>query len=418
VLLGASGNTVLAGEFQGALNFFGMASTLQATSSGSVFLGIVDATGNGVKSWTVPAPLPQATLTTGYLASAVDASGNILLAATYSATYAGAAGDAGDAGPPVGLALGGTCGTLPFGTGSFVAMFDSSLSCKVSAAFPAMPARAAIAAVPTGFVLAGGINGVADFGCASVPTTVGEDVFVAGFDATGKCSSLTVYVNLGDEEATGLAADSAGHLFLSGTFTGGMLDLGTSAPLLGMAGQKEAFVAALGIASPWATRFQGSSLDSVGGLALLPAAGAGTPQDVVVAGSFDGALDVNDGGLATTQPAIFAARLSGANGATVWAHTIAGTGPVSVAADGKGNTAYAGASGSDVLVAELDPSGDAGPSTTISGTAKRQSNGIVFDANGGRLVAGTFGGTLDGLDGGSLLMSAGGNDIFLLRLCP
>jgi hypothetical protein len=131
-------------------------------------------------------------------------------------------------------------------------------------------------------------------------------------------------------------------------------------------------VAALESALPgthlWSRRFGGTSFDQGLGVAVD---GSG---NVLVTGVFEGTVDFGGGPLTSAGIIdIFVAKYSGTDGSHVW-------------------------------------------SRRFGSTIFDEGLGVAVDGSGNVLVTGVFEGTVD--FGGGPLTSAGGNDIFLLRLRP
>jgi hypothetical protein len=294
-------------------------------------------------------------------------------------------------------------------------LVDSAGKCKLARAYAAKPSVASLAFDSKGnLVLAGGFRDPLDFGCPDfnpVPTAT-QQIFVVKLDpTTGACVPGTgrSFGSGGDAVATGIAVDTAtDDIYLTGTFQG-TLDLGTGANPLDAGGTTEAFLARLSsLPNTWVKGYAG-----LGKPAVPPAGVVKVPAGVVVTATFTGFIENRpDADVGT----IVTAMAFDPRGNNLWAQPICSE-VTAVAADPTGVTAFVGASGPDLLVTELDPSG---MSTvyreTITGTGTRQGNAIAFGA-AGLYVAGTFGGWLDLPDAG-FLHSAGQGDVFLLELCP
>jgi hypothetical protein len=114
----------------------------------------------------------------------------------------------------------------------------------------------------------------------------------------------------------GLSVDSAGKLFVAGSFSG---NLAFGATSLASAGNSDAFVAKLdpanGFAPLWAVRLGGTSPDVANGVAI------DSRGDATAVGSFyktsTGAAGLVASG--TTAPDAFVLKLSGADGSTQFA---------------------------------------------------------------------------------------------------
>jgi hypothetical protein len=411
VLVDAAGYLVLTGSFAGQVDFN------KELDVGTTFVAVLTTPTMALWSTSMPVTL---------LASAVDAQGRILIAGTYgSAADAGTVdfGDAGADGGDGGSSDGGSggCGPLDPTKHSFVAAFDQGTGdCKFAQSFAASPTRASLAVDPAGDIFfAGGVAGVADFGGASPPTTNGEDIFVVKLDPSGNWQWQRDMGSAGNDEATGVAYDANGHVVVTGTIAGPVnFGLSGMGPIVSVS-KADVFVLSLDGTndgqSVWATSFPGAATDT-GASAGVVAVSSG----LVVAGSFGKSVTVGTKTLTSTNGAGFAAWLD-LTGAPTWEVAITGgtatTTLASLAVDTSGDTAYVGAYGPDILVAELGPTGALTAQHIITGMqgSARRGNAVAFD--GTKIaVVGAFAGTLD-LGGGQTRASAGGLDAFLLELC-
>lgn len=135
--------------------------------------------------------------------------------------------------------------------------------------------------------VAGTFQGSISFDTCNAASSGGTHLFVLTLSAQGQCSALYTTGGAGDQEATGLAADAAGNLYVVGRFQGESdfgLGLGSS-PL-----DWDGFVLALSAGQlSWMTPLVGT--------------GDAAPEDVVVTstgtlvvgGSFQGELDWSSG---------------------------------------------------------------------------------------------------------------------------
>lgn len=151
----------------------------------------------------------------------------------------------------------------------------------------------AIAAVPQtdDFVVAGVFDGTLELpGAAPVSTKGLADVFVLRVDAAGAVVWSRTLGGAGADRVRSIAADGAGNVFLAGSFAGPSLDTGgavlANADVAGR-GTSDAFLVWLdGKGAPvFSQRFGGADDDVASAVGL---AGNG---DLVVAGSFQGAVD-------------------------------------------------------------------------------------------------------------------------------
>jgi hypothetical protein len=407
LLVDNSGNFVLAGSFQGQLNFGG--STLSAV--GATYPGDAGTAGDagdaGDAGTMTSVALPNTFATkldptsfkaqwstsfpAQYLASAVDASGNVVIAAVYSGAT---------------LTLPG-CTTLDPASNSFVAKLDGTTgACIFATQFPASPKSASLTVDMAGNILfAGGIDGVAAFGAANPPNTDGEDIFVVQLDSGGAYVWQTTFGSPNDDAATGVAVDASNDVYVTGTFNG-LMDVGLGSNPLNST-VSNVFVLSLDTnGTPlWAQQLVSANTESAGGIAV-------TPSGVAVAGGYAKTIDIGGTMLtATTSGSGFASMLSPVDGSTVWAKSLSGTSVTAFGADTTGNMAYALTSASGILVIGLDPGGTVTFDEPITGTGSAAS--LAFAGTGTPVaLAGSFTHKL------GALQSAGGDDVFFLEVCP
>jgi hypothetical protein len=157
-------------------------------------------------------------------------------------------------------------------------------------------------------VVAGGFDGTLDFGSIVLTSSGVEDVFVAKLDATGAPVWAKRFGDSAQQAATAVAVDAAGDVVLTGSFSG---TLALGGPPLQATGFVDAFVAKLGGAAGahlWSKPY---------GLAGFAAGlDVATYQSrVLVTGAFTGSLDLGGGpfGDATSYQA-FVVKLDPAGG--------------------------------------------------------------------------------------------------------
>lgn len=223
-----------------------------------------------------------------------------------------------------------------------------------------------------------------------------------------------------------------GHVFAGGWFQG-TVEVGGQE--LTSDGSNDAFVAKLDAATGsavWAVRFGSTEIDSAEGIAID---GNG---DVFVVGRFQGTVDFGGGGrMSAGDSDIFVVKLNGATGAHIWSARYGGLGNdgggSAIAVSGANEIVVAGAFSSaslsfggasltnagagvgDLYVAKLGNAGGAHVwSKRLGGAASDSLASMAVDSAGDVVLTGEFLGTTN--YGGSDLMSAGGTDIFLVKL--
>jgi hypothetical protein len=216
-------------------------------------------------------------------------------------------------------------------------------------------------------LVTGDFGGTVDFGGGPLTSAGAGDIFVAMFSGVNGAHLWSQrFGGITGDAGRGIAADGTGNVLVTGYFLG-TVDFGGGA--LTSAGIDDIFVAKFsGVdgAHLWSQRFGGTSTDVGTGLA---ADGSG---NVLVTGFFSGTVDFGGGPLTTAGGNdIFVAKLSGVDGAHLWSQRF-------------------GSTGADVGL------------------------GLAADGSGNVLVTGFFQGTVD--FGGDVLTSAGGDDIFVLKL--
>lgn len=175
----------------------------------------------------------------------------------------------------------------------------------------------------------------------------------------------------------------------------------------------------------WARRF-GDANDQVGRSIATDGAG-----NVFITGDFAGTIDIGNALPSAGSGDVFVAKLD-ANGSPVWARRFGDVNNqygAGVAVDGTGNVivtghfsgavdfgggALASAGVDDVFVVKLDPGGNYLWSKRFGGVGADFGQGVAVDSTGNVLVTGYFYGSAD--FGGGALTSAGGSDIFVLKL--
>lgn len=399
----AAGHLLVGGDFQGTLDF-GVSALTASTTQG--FVALLDAA-TLKPSW-------SRSLGATYLASALDASGDVIVAGSYTSAV------------PVDLG----CGVLDANKSFFLAKIDPtkslpSAACVFSKAFAAPIVRATLAVAGNGdIVLAGGsqgpANGPVELGTGPLPAHGGLDVVIARFTSTGSTQWSHAFGTPGDEAAVGVALDPAsGDAFITGDFVG-QLDFATGGNGIDSgAGKRDIFFAGFDPAGVplWADHFKGPNDDRATGIAVVS-------DGIVLGGDYVGSIDLGTSHETSAMPSAFVVGKLKLDGSPLWAATLDGQGNGTflslAAAAGDGivltGSVTVSATTSDLLVASLDKKGKPLYQTTFPGTGL--SRGLAVVAHGGVVdVAGGFDGTLD-LGAAGKLQSQGGQDVFIAHLCP
>lgn len=222
-------------------------------------------------------------------------------------------------------------------------------------------------------LVTGYFNGSVDFGGGLLTSVDAADVFVAKFKPDGMLSWANAYGNVSDQIATGIAADSAGNVVVTGYFNGAIDFGGGSLVSAGaVPGPSDIFIAELtaGGTYTWAHRFGDSNDQRAAGVAV------GLSGKVLITGAMTGQADFGAGPLASAGGQdIFVAKLDAdQHGGCVWAKRF-------------------------------------GDADAQWGTA------ITTNAAGDVFIAGAFHGSVD-FGGNLVLASAGGADVFVAKLSP
>jgi hypothetical protein len=290
-------------------------------------------------------------------------------------------------------------------------------------------------------LVTGGFTGPATFGAGERNKTIltsqdgSLDAFVAKLAGNGTLIWATQAGGAGIDEGVGAAADAGGNALVAGVFTDcATFGKGPARATVSSAGESDVFVAKYDPDGSlrWVTRAGGTEADGVAGIAA-DAAGNG-----LVAGTFFGAAAFGAGASQTTLTSagfsdLFVARYD-PDGLLLWARRAGGTSYESasgIAADASGSSyvtgRFAGAAtfgpgeanettltGSGVYLARFGAGGSLLWARAISGALN--AGGIAVDAAGNGTVTGSF---VDPADfGGTILTSAGRNDIFVARYAP
>lgn len=223
-------------------------------------------------------------------------------------------------------------------------------------------------------VIAGSISGSADFGSGTAQTSSMGDAFLAKYTSSGAYLLSKVLGSSSNDQASAVAVDGSGNMFLIGTFSGSVSFGGASPLNTNTANLVVAKYSAAG-AYVWAQPFGGTTAQVVPGTE----ASANASGDVVVTGSFCGNLAFGTtmlasvGTCAAQDTDIFTVRLSGSNGSPITANRDGGSSQdvgygITQTSDGKhflagafqgfadfGGTAHTSAGGYDAIILGLAP---------------------------------------------------------------
>lgn len=309
----SSGNVYTSGLFNGTADFDPSGATANLTSAGSndIFISKLDNTGAYV--W---AKQVGSTTTDVSFALAADSSGNSYTTGSFTGTV--------DFDPNAGTEDHTSAGASDL----FVLSLDASgnLNWAVTTGGTLSELANAITIDPDGSLLLSGLfSGTSDFdpsaSTADLTAIGGSDAFVLKLDDTGNYIGAFAFGGSASDEATGIAADPAGNILVTGHFNGTAdLDPGTGTENYTAAGLDDIFLVKL--AGPDATAPEAT--------AIVPDVTSPTNADTIVYTitfsedvlKFNDAADLvithtgtADTGVAIAGgPAIYTATLSGVSG--------------------------------------------------------------------------------------------------------
>ena len=349
IIMGPSGDVLVTGAFSGAIDFGG--APIVSTGTEDVFIAKLDSNGAHVwsKSFGVTALQKRP-------AMAVDGSGNVFLAGSFSGSVDFGGGPLTSAGSEdVYIVKLGAAGEHVW---SMRAGDDES------------QAVTSLAVDGSGdLVVVGSFGGSLDLGGGALPSAVGISGFVAKLDAAGNhvwSKSFGVAGDFSLQHPTSVAVGDDGEPVMTGYFSGS-IDLG-SGPLKTNA-YSSFFLAKLDSAGHpvWGKSFGDAGDQSAESVAL------DLFGNVVLTGYFHGQVDF-------------------------------GGGPIAEAGDG------------DVFVTKFDAGGGHLWGKRFGDGHGQAGRSVASGASGDVLIIGDFGGTVD--FGGGPLGPAGGLDVFVARFSP
>ena len=273
--------------------------------------------------------------------------------------------------------------------------------------------------------LVGDFQGQVTMGAVTLTSKGKQDLLVAKISATGKVARAASFGGTGPEYGKGIALDSAGKTYVTGTFEG---TVAFGSHSVTSAGSSDLFLVKLDSAgtASWAVSAGGTQTD--GGLAVaVDASGNAT-----VAGKFEGAMTL--GGVTLTSLGssdVLEARFDSA-GKPVWAASagrLQQDEALGIGVDGAGNSVLVGyyqdaatfgstslssPNSTAMVVARLDSKGAFTWAVSASGSGGLMATEIVVDSAGNSLLSGTLANTVT--VGGFTLTSKSMSDPLLARL--
>lgn len=252
-------------------------------------------------------------------------------------------------------------------------------------------------------IIVGDLWGSVNFGGQRLASKGDRDIFLAKFDRSGNHLWSMRFGDESEQVGNSVATDSAGAVFLGGSFKGsvdfgggGLVSQGTYNVFLTKLDHRGRHV--------WSRRFGDKNYHVLEGLAVAPSG------IVTIAGRFQGTIDFGTGQISSqsNQTDVFVASFTG-QGECIWAKRFGGAFEQqtrSIAADQLGNIAIAGVFKGSVtfggyvlaeqhpgdycgFVAKLDENGEALWCKRLGDPHAEQGSVVAFDrSNGDLLVAG------------------------------
>ncbi len=268
----------------------------------------------------------------------------------------------------------------------------------------------------------GQFEGTVDFdpgaSTSNLTATGNRDIFISKFDMNGNYLWAKKMEGFGDEIGLSLAIDASGALYIGGIFQG-TVDFDPSAAVfsLNSNGQYDIFIAKLDAGGNflWAKSMGGFGIDGFKSLAIDPSG------NVCFVGSFEGLVDFDPGSAVSNLTSagafdIFVCKLNSA-GTFLWAKSVGASsfdGAFSIAIDATSNIYVTGyfngtadfdpnagvsnltsAGGDDLFILKLDNSGNFLWANSSGGISSDWGTAITIDASGNVITTGRFQGTID-----------------------
>ena len=401
----SSGNSYITGLFTGTINFGGG----NLTSAGGSDIFVLKLNSSGVYQWA--STFGGTSNDIGY-GIAVDTSGNPHITGTF-------------------------VGTINFGGGNkisagssdmFVLKLNSSGVYQWASTFGGTLSDIGhgIAVDSSGnSYITGLFYGTVNFGGGNVTSAGGGDIFVLKLNSSGVYQWASTFGGTSSDVGRAIILDSSGDPFITGDFVG-TINFGGGNKI--SAGSSDMFVLKLNSSGvyQWASTFGGTNIETGQGITV-------EGDNPYITGYFKGTVNFGGGNVTSAGGNdIFVLKLD-SSGVFQRVVTIGGSSDdvgYSVTADSSGNTYFTGyfsgtvnfgggniiSKGNDELfVLKLDPSGGfVWVNGGSGGTSNDIGYGIAVDSSGNSYTTGFFEGTVN--FGGGNVTSAGGRDIFVLKL--
>jgi hypothetical protein len=274
-------------------------------------------------------------------------------------------------------------------------------------------------------IVTGVFYGTVNFGTGSITSAGRGDMFVAKYSAAGVPQWVNHFGDAADQYGTAVATDASGNIYVTGYFFGTVSFGGGAVTSVGY----DAFVVKYNPSGGhvWTKQISGASYEM--GEAIAVDSGS----NVVVGGQFAGTVDFGGGPLTSAGGYDGFVAKYNTNGAHVWSKRMGGASLDTVTGlgvDGSGNATAVGyfagtanfggadlasAGGNDIFVVRLAAANGAHQWSNRYGDADDQrAYAAAVDGAGNVVLTGYFGGQLS--FGGPTFTSVGGVDIFLAKL--
>ena len=264
-----------------------------------------------------------------------------------------------------------------------------------------------------------------DFGGGNVTSAGGPDIFVLKLNSSATFQWVNTYGGSTFDVGEDITVDSSGNSYITGYFEG-TVDFGGGN--VTSAGAADIFILKLNSSGTfqWVNIFGGTSTDVGQGIAV------DSSGNSYITGSFQGTVDFGSGDITPSGfDDIFVLKVN-PSGTFQLVSTFGGTSidvGEDITVDSSGNSYITGwfretvdfgggnvtsVGGADIIVLKLNSSGTFQWVNTYGGTSVDVGEGIAVDSSGNSYITGWFRETVD--FGGGNVTSAGGADIFVLKL--
>jgi hypothetical protein len=401
IAVDSSGNAYITGYFQGAA-LFG-ATTLTSAGSYDTYIAKVDIWGNFL--WAKSAGGSSDDVGNGI---AVDSSGNAYITGRFQGTSL----------------FGATTLSSAGNSDIYVAKVDSGGNFLWAKRVGGINSDLAVDSSGNAYIT-GSLSGTALFGATTLTSAGGFDTYIAKVDSGGNFIWAKRAGGTSDDYGRGIALDSSGNAYITGSLQGTAL---YGATTLTSSGSYDTYIAKVDSVGNflWAKSAGGSSDDVGVGIALDSSGNA------YITGYFSGTAVFGATTLTSAGDRdIYVAKLD-IGGNFLWAKRAGGISWDSgngIAVDSSGNTYITGyfngiavfgattlisAGGDDTYIAKVDIGGNFLWAKRAGGTSSDRGSDIALDSSGNAYITGWFEGTA--VFGATTLTSVWGRDVFIWKV--